>query len=53
MPSYLRFAVVNVVALTAIGAGPVLAAPVPKPDDPAAILAETKQSPNAKLGPAA
>ena len=51
MPSYLRFAVVNVVALTAIGAGPALAAPVPKPDDPAAILAETKQSPNAKLGP--
>jgi len=51
MPSYLRFAALNVLALTAIGAGPVLAAPAPTPDDPAAILAETKQSPNAKLGP--
>jgi len=51
MPSYLRFAALNMVALTAISAGSVLAAPAPTPDDPAAILAETKQSPNAKLGP--
>ncbi len=51
MSSYLRFAALNMVALTAIGAGSVLAAPPPKPDDPAALLAETKQSPNAKLGP--
>jgi hypothetical protein len=49
MSSYLRFAAINVVALTAMGAGSVLAAPTP--DDPAAVLAETKQSPNAKLGP--
>jgi len=49
MSSYLRFAAVNIVALTAIGAGSVLAAPTP--DDPSAVLAETKQSPNAKLGP--
>ena len=51
MSSYLRFATINVVAWTAIAAGSVLAAPVPTPDDPAAVLAETKQSPNAKLGP--
>ena len=50
MSSYLRFAAINVVALTAMGAGSVLAAPAPTPDDPAAVLAETKQSPNAKLG---
>jgi hypothetical protein len=51
MSSCLRFAALSVVALTAVGAGSVLAAPPPKPDDPAAFLAETKQSPNAKLGP--
>ena len=51
MSSHLRFAALSVVALTAIAAGSVLAAPLPKPDDPAALLAETKQSPNAKLGP--
>jgi hypothetical protein len=51
MSSYFRFAALSAVALTAIGAGSALAAPPPKPDDPAALLAETKQSPNAKLGP--
>jgi hypothetical protein len=51
MSSYLRFATINVAAWTAIAAGSVLAAPAPTPDDPAAVLAETKQSPNAKLGP--
>jgi Subtilase family len=51
MSSYLRFATLNVVALTAISAGSVLAAPAPTPDDPAALMAETKQSTNAKLGP--
>ena len=51
MPSCFRFSALSMVALTAIGAGSVLAAPAPTPDDPAAILAETKQSPNAKLGP--
>jgi hypothetical protein len=51
MSSYLRFAAINVVALTALGATTAMAAPAPTPDDPAAILAETKQSPNAKLGP--
>jgi Subtilase family len=49
MSSYFRLAAVNLVALTALGAGSVLAAPTP--DDPSAVLAETKQSPNAKLGP--
>jgi len=49
MSSYLRFAALNIVVLTAIGAGSAFAAPTP--DDPSAVLAETKQSPNARLGP--
>jgi hypothetical protein len=51
MSSCFRLAAVNLVALTAMGAGSVLAAPAITPDDPAAVLAETKQSPHAKLGP--
>jgi hypothetical protein len=49
MSSYFRLAAVHLVALSALGAGSVLAAPTP--DDQSALLAETKQSPNAKLGP--
>lgn len=50
MSSHLRLSLIPVAAVAALGTGSALAAPVPKPADPMAVLQETKQSPNAKLG---
>ena len=50
MSRHMRFIAAKIVALTVIGAGSALAAPIPTPDDPMAVLAETSQSPNARLG---